>query len=99
LKRAVDNNDNKAVADAYVEMANDYYNEGNYSKSEEYLNKAKNIYQNTGDKKSLETVIRKLAQSQEKQNKITPAIANYSKAAQMSFTKESRAVNANDAAR
>lgn len=99
LKKAVDNNDDKGVADTYVGMANDYYNQGNYSKSEEYLNKAKNIYQNIGDKKNLEAVTRKLAQSQEKQNKITPAISNYSRAAEMSFSRENKAVNTNDAAR
>ncbi len=41
LKKAVDKNDNKGVADTYVGMANDYYNQGNYAKSEEYLIKAK----------------------------------------------------------
>ncbi|WP_291932641.1 histidine kinase [Chryseobacterium sp.] len=99
LKKAVDKNDNKGVADAYVGMASDYFNQGNYAKSEEYLIKAKNIYQNLNDKKNLESVTRKLAQSQEKQNKITPAINNYSMAAQMSYSEKSRAVNSNDVAR
>jgi tetratricopeptide (TPR) repeat protein len=53
LKKAVDKNDNKGVADTYVGMANDYYNQGNYAKSEEYLIKARNIYQNLNDKKIL----------------------------------------------
>lgn len=99
LKKAVDKNDNKGVADTYVGMANDYYNQGNYAKSEEYLIKAKNIYQNLNDKKNLEITTRKLAQSQEKQNKITPAISNYSMAAQMGYSEKSKAVNANDVAR
>ncbi|WP_185290129.1 histidine kinase [Chryseobacterium lactis] len=99
LKKAVDKNDNKGVADTYVGMANDYYNQGNYAKSEEYLIKARNIYQNLNDKKNLETTTRKLAQSQEKQNKITPAISNYSMAAQMSYSEKSKAVNTNDVAR
>ena len=99
LKKAVDNNDNKAVAETYVGMANDYYNQGNYAKSEEYLIKARNVYQNLNDKKNLESVTRKLAQSQEKQNKISPAISNYSRAAEISYSKESRSVNSNDATR
>lgn len=99
LKKAVDNNDNKGVADIYVSMANDYYDQGNYPKSEEFLLKAKNIYQNLKDKKNLESVTRKLAQSQEKQNKITPAISNYSRAAEISYSEKSRAVNSNDATR
>ncbi|PIF44744.1 tetratricopeptide repeat protein [Chryseobacterium sp. 52] len=99
LKKAVDNNDNKGVADTYVGIANDYYNQGNYAKSEEFLVKARNIYKNLNDKKNLESVTRKIAQSQEKQNKITPAISNYSMAAEMSYSEKSRAVNTNDAAR
>ncbi|MGU3373731.1 tetratricopeptide repeat-containing sensor histidine kinase [Chryseobacterium sp. M5A1_1a] len=99
LKKAVDKNDDKAIADTYVGMANDYYNQGNYAKSEEYLTKAKTIFQKLNDKKNLESVTRRLAQSQEKQNKITPALGNYSMAAQMSYSEKSKAVNANDVAR
>ncbi|MFC3758683.1 histidine kinase [Chryseobacterium tructae] len=99
LKKAVDKNDDKGVADTYVGMASDYYNQGNYAKSEEYLVKAKALYQKLNDKKNLESVTRKLAQSQEKQNKITPAISNYSMAAQMSYSEKSKTVNSNDVAR
>lgn len=99
LKKAVDKNDDKAIADTYVGMAGDYYNQGNYAKSEEYLTKAKTLFQKLNDKKNLESVTRKLAQSQEKQNKITPALSNYSMAAQMSNSEKSKAVNSNDVAR
>lgn len=99
LKKAVDKNDDKAIADTYVGMANDYYNQGNYAKSEEYLTKAKTLFQKLNDKKNLESVTRKLAQSQEKQNKITPALSNYSMAAQMSYSEKNKAVNSNDVAR
>lgn len=99
LKKAIDNNDNKGVADSYVGIADNYYNQGNYAKSEEFLVKARTIYKNLNDKKNLESVTRKIAQSQEKQNKITPAISNYSMAAEMSYSEKSKAVNTNDAAR
>ena len=99
LKKAVDKNDDKGAADVYVNMGTDYYNQGNYAKSEEYFSKAKALYQKLNDKKNLESVTRKLAQSQEKQNKITPALSNYSMAAQMSYSEKSKAVNANDVAR
>ncbi|WP_241489251.1 histidine kinase [Chryseobacterium indologenes] len=99
LKKAVDNNDNKGVADSYVGIANDYYNQGNYARSEEFLIKARNLYKDLNDKKNLEIVTRKIAQSQEKQKKIAPAISNYSMAAEMSFDEKSRTVNSNDAAR
>lgn len=99
LKKAVDKNDDKGVADTYVGIANDYYNQGNYAKSEEYLIKAKALYQKLNDKKNLESTTRKLAQSQEKQNKITPALSNYSMAAQMNYSEKSKTVNSNDVAR
>ncbi|WP_228412858.1 histidine kinase [Chryseobacterium sp. G0162] len=99
LKKAVEKNDDKGAADVYVNMGTDYYNQGNYAKSEEYFSKAKALYQKLNDKKNLESVTRKLAQSQEKQNKITPALSNYSMAAQMSYSEKSKAVNANDVAR
>ncbi|ROS09763.1 tetratricopeptide repeat protein [Chryseobacterium nakagawai] len=99
LKKAVDKNDDKGAADVYVNMGTDYYNQGNYPKSEEYFAKAKALYQKLNDKKNLESVTRKLAQSQEKQNKITPALNNYSRAAQMSYSEKSKAVNTNDVTR
>lgn len=99
LKKAVDKNDDKGAADVYVNMGTDYYNQGNYPKSEEYFAKAKALYQKLNDKKNLESVTRKLAQSQEKQNKITPALNNYSRAAQMNYSEKSKAVNTNDVTR
>ncbi len=99
LKKAVDKNDDKGAAEVYVNMGTDYYNQGNYAKSEEYFTKAKMLYQKLNDKKNLESVTRKLAQSQEKQNKITPALSNYSMAAQMSYSEKSKVVNTNDVAR
>lgn len=99
LRKAVDKNDDKGAADVYVNMGTDYYNQGNFAKSEEYFTKAKALYQKLNDKKNLESVTRKLAQSQEKQNKITPALNNYSRAAQMSYNEKSKAANTNDVAR
>ncbi|MDH6252933.1 lipopolysaccharide biosynthesis regulator YciM [Chryseobacterium sp. H1D6B] len=68
-------------------------------KSEEYLTKAKVVYEKLKDKQNLEKTTRKLAQAQEKQNKITPAIVNYEKASNFGYSKASRSMNANDAAR
>jgi len=98
LKKAVDNKDEAAQADSYYNIAESFFNDGNFSKSEEYYKKAKNIYEKLNDKPNIEKVSRKLAQSQEKQNKITPAISNYNRAAQMSYAEKSM-VNSNDAAR
>lgn len=99
LKKAVDDKDESAQADSYYSIAESFFNDGNFPKSEEYYVRAKNIYEKLNDKSNIEKVSRKLAQSQEKQNKITPAISNYSRAAQMSFTEKSKQVNSNDATR
>ncbi len=98
LKKAFDTRDESAQADSYYNIGETFFNDGNFSKSEEYYTKAKNIYEKLNDKPNIEKVSRKLAQSQEKQNKITPAISNYNRAAQVSFSK-SKAMNSNDVAR
>ncbi|RMZ59143.1 histidine kinase [Chryseobacterium nematophagum] len=98
LKKAVDTKDESGQADSYYNIGETFFNNGNFSKSEEYYIKAKDIYERLKDKPNIERVSRKLAQSQEKQNKITPAISNYTRAAEVSFSK-ARAVNSNDIVR
>lgn len=98
LKKAVDKKDESAQADSYYNIGETFFNDGNFRKSEEYYTKAKNIYEKLNDKPNIEKASRKLAQSQEKQNKITPAISNYSRAAEVAPSK-SRALNTNDVTR
>ena len=99
LKKAVDNKDVTAQADSYYNIGESFFNNGNFAKGEEYFIKSKNIYEQLNDKPNIEKVTRKLAQSQEKQNKITPAISNYSRAAEVNYSSKSKAINSNDAAR
>ncbi|MEC3875027.1 tetratricopeptide repeat-containing sensor histidine kinase [Chryseobacterium salviniae] len=98
LKKAVDRKDESAQADSYYNIGETFFNDGNFQKSEEYYTKAKNIYERLNDKPNIEKASRKLAQSQEKQNKITPAISNYSRAAEVAPSK-SRTLNTNDVVR
>ncbi|WP_343643741.1 histidine kinase [Chryseobacterium sp.] len=99
LKRAMDTKNEPAQADSYYSIGETFFNSGNFPKSEEYYTKAKKLYEKLNDKPNIEKATRRLAQSQEKQNKITPAISNYSMAAQVSYSEKSKAVNSNDAAR
>lgn len=99
LKRAMDTKNEPAQADSYYNIGETFFNSGNFPKSEEYYTKAKKLYEKLNDKPNIEKATRRLAQSQEKQNKITPAISNYSMAAQVSYSEKSKAVNSNDAAR
>ncbi|MFC5871615.1 Tetratricopeptide repeat-containing protein [Chryseobacterium arachidis] len=98
LRKAVDTKDESAQAESYYNIGETFFNNGNFQKSEEYYAKAKKIYESLNDKPNIEKTSRKLAQSQEKQNKITPAISNYSRAAEVGFSR-SKAVNSNDVAR
>ncbi|MDR4951348.1 histidine kinase [Chryseobacterium sp. ES2] len=99
LKKAMDKKNEPAQADSYYNIGETFFNGGNFAKSEEYYTKAKKLYEKLNDKPNIEKATRRLAQSQEKQNKITPAISNYSMAAQVSYSEKSKAVNANDVAR
>ncbi|WP_326982634.1 histidine kinase [Chryseobacterium sp. MYb264] len=100
LRKAVDSRDESAQANSYYSIGETFFNDGNFQKSEEYYTKAKNIYEKINDKPNIEKVSRKLAQSQEKQNKITPAISNYNRAARVGSSRsKSKAVNSNDVAR
>jgi tetratricopeptide (TPR) repeat protein/anti-sigma regulatory factor (Ser/Thr protein kinase) len=98
LKKAVDDKDENAQADSYYNIGETFFNDGNFSKSEEYYTKAKTIYEKLNDKPNIEKTSRKLAQSQEKQNKITPAISNYSRAAEVGYSRN-KMVNSNDVTR
>jgi tetratricopeptide (TPR) repeat protein len=98
LQKAFDSKDEALQADSYYNIGETFFNDGNFQKSEEYYSKAKNIYEKINDKPNIEKASRKLAQSQEKQNKITPAINNYNRAAEVGLPKN-RAVNSNDATR
>ena len=99
LEGAIKNNDEKKQAEIYVFIADSYYNQSSFSKSEENLLKAKSIYEKTNDKNGLAIVSRKLAQTQESQNKMGKAAANYQKAASYSMAKNQETTNRNDYAR
>lgn len=99
LKKAVDTKNESAEADSYYNIGETFFNDRNFSKSEEYFLKSKNLYEKLNDKQNLEKVIRKLAQSQENQNKLKSAQSNYQKASKIGYSKSKRSLNANDASR
>ncbi len=99
LQKAVDTKNESAEADSYYNIGETFYNSGNFPKSEEYFNKSKKIYERLNDRQNLEKVTRKLAQSQENQNKLKSALTNYEKASNIGYTRSKRVLNANDASR
>lgn len=99
LRKAVNTKNESAEAESYYNIGETFYNNGNFPKSEEYFIKSKNIYEKLNDKQNLEKVIRKIAQSQENQDKLKSALTNYESASNIGFSNSSRAVNSNDASR
>lgn len=99
LKKAIDTKNEAAEAESYYNIGETFFNDRNFSKSEEYFLRSKNIYEKLNDKQNLEKVIRKLAQSQENQNKLKSAQSNYQKASKIGYSKSKRSLNANDASR
>lgn len=99
LGKAINANDEKKQAEIYVAISDSYYNQNNFPKSEENLLKAKTLYEKTNDKNGLAAVSRKLAQTQESQNKTRSAAENYKKAAKYSTAKKEVSRNANDYSR
>ena len=99
LSKAVDTKNESAEADSYYNIGETFYNNGNFSKSEEYFIKSKNIYEKLNDKQNLEKVTRKLAQSQENQNKLKSAVSNYERASNIGYSKSKKVLNSNDVSR
>ena len=99
LGKAINSNDEKKQAEIYIAISDTYYNQNNFPKSEENLLKAKTLYEKTNDKNGLATVSRKLAQTQESQNKTRSAAENYKKAAKYSTAKKEVSRNSNDYSR
>ncbi|MDR2205059.1 MAG: histidine kinase [Flavobacteriaceae bacterium] len=96
LEKAVSSRDLKNQAEAYISIADNYFNQKQYSKSEENLLKAKQIYEQINNKKGLAEVARKLAQAQENQNKWQAAAENYETAENYSGSALDKSRNQND---
>lgn len=99
LKRALATNDELQTAKEYEIFANELIQKEEYSKAEENLNKAKDIYTKLGINQQVVAILRSLAKVQELQRKIKPAIENYESAAEQSKDSNLEKVNLNDANR
>ena len=99
LEKAIDSRDVAQQAEVYVALGDSYFNQNNFSKSEEYYLKAREIYVTTKDSRNVAMVSRKLAQTQERQNKLNAAAKNYEAASSASASEYEKSVNRNDASR
>lgn len=84
------------VAESYEKLAKELSEKGEYAKAEDYLTRAKRIYQVRREKEKLAAVERELAKVQEAQNKINDAFYNFSSAQSNTSNKKMQKINAND---
>ncbi|MDH6308152.1 two-component system sensor histidine kinase YesM [Dysgonomonas sp. PFB1-18] len=89
----------EAVAESYEKLAKDLSAKGEHAKAEDYLNRARKLYEKLKDTEKIARVDRELAKAQEAQNKLDAAFRNYKSASKLQKGKTLGAVNENDAQR
>lgn len=100
LSTSLDKNASEAeIAIEYEALANELEAKKEYSKAEDYLNRAKQIYIKVNDKEKWYTINRRIARLQELQGKYNDAIENYEEASKTTDDKLKKQLNRNDIAR
>lgn len=84
------------VAESYEKLAKELSEKGEYAKAEDYLTRAKRIYQIRREKEKLAAVERELAKVQEAQDKRYDAFLNFSSAQANTSNKKMQQINSND---
>lgn len=86
----------KEVAKGYEKLAKELIEKEDYSKAEDYLTRAKKLYEKLKDKEKIAELERELAKVQESQNKLNEAIVSFSNAQINTKDKKMQRVNAFD---
>lgn len=84
------------VAESYEKLAKELSEKGEYAKAEDYLTRAKQIYQVRREKEKLAAVERELAKVQEAQDKRYDAFLNFGSAQANTSNKKMQQINSND---
>jgi len=99
LERSLIEDDDYKIAGNYELLAKELTDKGEFSKAEENLYKALEIYTNAKDLKRRPRILRNIAKAQEAQNKLKAAASSYKAASEESTDKVLKQINANDLAR
>ncbi|WP_236554634.1 histidine kinase [Flavobacterium sp. 9AF] len=99
LERSIDTNDDFKTAKNYEELALVYQKKGDLAKAEEFYKKAETLYTKLKKVEDKTRVTRSIAQVQERQNKMVPAIQSYESAGRIADDEMSQRLNYNDANR
>jgi Putative regulator of cell autolysis len=97
LSKYLDENENEEkIASEYETLAKELINQGEYSKAEEYVKKAIQIYGKQNNKKKLYTQNRELARVQELQKNYANAMNSYQEASLHTKDREQKLICEND---
>ncbi|SFC49365.1 tetratricopeptide repeat-containing sensor histidine kinase [Flavobacterium phragmitis] len=99
LSKSLDENDESKIAQNYERLANEFLNNGDNAKAEEYFKRALNSYTKLKLTEDKTRVTRSLAKAQENQKNFGSAIKNYEKAGSLTKDAVEEKINLNDANR
>ena len=99
LSVSLDENDESKIAVNYEKLANEFLNNGDNAKAEEYFKRALNSYTKLKRTEDKTRVTRSLAKVQENQKNFNSAIKNYEVAGSLSKDVAEEKINLNDANR
>ena len=99
LSVSLDENDESKIAVNYEKLANEFLNNGDNAKAEEYFKRALNSYTKLKRTEDKTRVTRSLAKVQENQKNFNSAIRNYEVAGALSKDVAEEKINLNDANR
>ena len=91
------NKSDEEVAKGYENLAKELIRNKEYTKAQEYLEKAKALYSKKKKKNEIATLSRGIARIQESQNNFSEAISNYDEASKNSTDVTFKQINSNDA--
>lgn len=99
LSKSLDENDEAKIAQNYEKLANEFLNNGDNAKAEEYFKRALNSYTKLKLTEDKTRVTRSLAKTQENQKNFDSAIKNYEAAGSLAKDVSEEKINLNDANR
>lgn len=99
LERSLSENDPQAIARSYEELANGLIENGDFARAEPYLINALDLYKKQNNTEKIVQLTRRLAQTQENQQKYSEAITNFRAAGEKAQGVSASQMNINDANR
>lgn len=100
LSRSLEQGDPDAkIAEGYEKTAKEMLAKKDYTRAEDYFNRAKKLYEKLKNKDKIAEIDREIAKMYEAQNEVEKAISSYNAAGKISQSKLQKNLNANDAQR